>query len=426
MRIQRERLTGALGGIPRNIGEVVAFLTIIPTDLPMPALIRSFPLRRFVLTALAALLVPGCGTAPDLPSGPPLTPLGRDIDDAPPAIAGLSTVPRAVPAQTYDGSGQLVHPDVFVAGRSWNERRYWFLATPYPNGDPAVENPSLYAGAHGLDWTVPQGVSNPLAIPWGVSYLSDPDIVHDPVTDDVFAYYREAAIAADRIWVRKSRDGIRWEAPVQVIDGERNGVISPAVVREEDGSWRMWSVAAGGGGCRSHAPDVEVVQRRSRDGLEWGRASPAPITISGWAPWHLDVQYLRSRHEYLALVAAYPDGATCASTSLFLAESEDGTSWNVAPRPLLAAGEIDSMRDLVYRSSFRYFAATNEMTVWYSGATLENGEYKYSLAVARYPFDELMRRVRSALPPADRVPVRTAPRSVADRAAIQRFIDHFP
>src|SRR5207302_5477413 len=46
--------------------------------------------------------------------------------------------------ETFDGSGQAVHPDAAVTPLSWGASETELFATPYPNSDASKENPSLY------------------------------------------------------------------------------------------------------------------------------------------------------------------------------------------------------------------------------------------------------------------------------------------
>ena len=95
-----------------------------------------------------------------------------------------------LPLDTYDGSGQAVHPDFVRLPSAWGGDPFRLVATPYPEGNAAYENPSLFTGSTGTSWAVPQGVVNPLEKPDGAGYLSDPDILYDPDANELRLYYR--------------------------------------------------------------------------------------------------------------------------------------------------------------------------------------------------------------------------------------------
>jgi len=44
--------------------------------------------------------------------------------------------------ETFDGSGQAVHPDAALTPLSWGASETELFVTPYPYGDAAKENPS--------------------------------------------------------------------------------------------------------------------------------------------------------------------------------------------------------------------------------------------------------------------------------------------
>jgi len=91
---------------------------------------------------------------------------------------------------TYEGSGQAVHPDFVRLPASWSGDPFRLVATPYPGGNATYENPSLYTGSTGIDWAVPEGVTNPLEQPEIGGYLSDPDMLYDPGANELRIYYR--------------------------------------------------------------------------------------------------------------------------------------------------------------------------------------------------------------------------------------------
>src|SRR5690349_7627397 len=81
---------------------------------------------------------------------------------------------------TFDGSGQVVHPDVVFLPHSWDngQARLAMAITPYPYGDAGRENPSLFVSEAGDTWAVPATATNPIVQPTA-GYLSDPALVFD-------------------------------------------------------------------------------------------------------------------------------------------------------------------------------------------------------------------------------------------------------
>lgn len=380
------------------------------------------------ITCVLAILLMACHSSPDEPEAPLVPELVQFDDDSLPGAADLVVNPVALTVRTYDGSDEMVHPDALVFPTAWHGSRFWYVATPYPRGNAGFENPSGYSGSSSDDWNALPGVANPLALPVSAAYLSDPDVSFDPVLGELRVYYRQTTADSDELFLLTSRTGSDWSVPQLVAHDVKFGLISPAVVRMPDGAWRMWTVNANNGGCKARATGIALTQRRSRDGRKWGGAEPVVLVVPHHVPWHWDVQYIRARKEYWALVAAYPDGTNCSRSAVFFAHSADGTTWTTSPTPLLEPGAFAPMRDLVYRSTFRYFAASDVVTVWFSGAREEKGAFHYSLATARYPRAELMRRVEAANPdgPARNVsPIDDRHRAETDPAR-SAFINAFP
>src|SRR5438093_1338690 len=104
--------------------------------------LAAAPLRpRFARGAIASVVLMVAACAHDAP-----TDTAFDADDEPLhtwLAPALSDVPLELVVPTYDGSGQSVHPDIVAFPDSWSGAYYWMAMTPYPNGDPTYENPSL-------------------------------------------------------------------------------------------------------------------------------------------------------------------------------------------------------------------------------------------------------------------------------------------
>jgi hypothetical protein len=381
---------------------------------------------------LLALLVGGititaCAGGADQVASSLTPPQGTsEIDEA--DLPGAALVaPAWLVTPTYDGSGQMVHPDAVVFPQRWQGRRYWVSGTPYPLGNPKYENPSIYQGYTSQQMNVPANAKNPLALPGPLGgYLSDPDMLYDPDANELRMYYRQTVESADLLFMITSQNGQQWSAPRRVLTGDRYGLISPAIVRESATSWRMWSVSAVAQGCYSLSAEMSLNQRRSTDGLTWSAPEPVNLTVPRRVPWHLDVQYIPAKQEYWALIAAYPEGTTCSQTAIYFARSADGTTWTVAPNPLLGPYEFGPLNDLVYRSTFHYHEASDAVSVWFSGARLGDGGFHFATASARYPYADLIRKVNGSASPTIIERERAEQLSVELLSARTAFANEFP
>jgi hypothetical protein len=297
---------------------------------------------------------------------------------AEPSDALAFDLPAPLAFATYDGSGQVVHPDFAATPATIFGTGYHLAITPYPFGNAIRENPSLFSGRRPDTWDLDPGAPNPVVLPQA-GYLSDPDIVYQPDARELWLYYRQVT---DRnvVHLIRSTTGIAWSAPVDVVSGPNHDVVSPSVVRRGPGDWWMWSVKSGPLGCGAPSTTVEV--RRSMDGIAWSDPETTDLTAGALWPWHLDVQWIPSRNEFWAVFNA-KTATGCTTPALYLATSTDGTTWQTVERPVLMKGRIPAFQDIVYRSTFAYDPNTDAVTFWYSGAKYESGNYVWSAAVER-------------------------------------------
>jgi hypothetical protein len=281
-------------------------------------------------------------------------------------------VPLAL--STFDGSGEVVHPDHAITP-AWSFG-HELAITPYPNGNANFEIPSLFSSPTGQQWLLAPGVPNPVIPRPAVGYLSDPDLVSLPETGEVYLYYRQVT-DHNLIYLVRSSDGMRWTAPELVIAAPNHEVISPAVVRRAPGDWWMWSVNGGAAGCGAAAARLEL--RRSADGRTWTRPISLSLTHDPLTPWHVDVQWIPAFEQFWALYNVKEPGG-CTTPAVFLATSRNGIDWTPAPRPVLVKGVTPAFQDIVYRSTFEYRPATDEVIIWSSGARYDDGRWKWSAA----------------------------------------------
>jgi hypothetical protein len=278
--------------------------------------------------------------------------------------------------ETYDGSGQAVHPDAAATPLDWGGGAgEQLFVTPYPNGDPNKENPSLFTRAAPDSWLIPSGVINPIARPIA-GYLSDPDQVYNPETNELWLYYR-AVDNGNEIFLLRGDRPARWSAPTLVASAPNHSIVSPTVVRRGAGDWLMWSVNSGPAGCTSASTTVEL--RRSTDGVNWTAPELTDLTEPELSPWHIDVEWIPARQEFWALYNVKIPGS-CTTAALHFARSADGLHWTPAVAPVLQRGAIPAFTDIVYRASLEYDDATSSITLWYSGARFVDGSYIWKVA----------------------------------------------
>ena len=301
--------------------------------------------------------------------------------------------------QTYDGSGQVVHPDYAAAPAGVFGLPLHLAITPYPFGDAKFENPSFFESRRRDVWTRPSGGPDPVVLP-AAGYLSDPDLVFVADLGELWLYYRQ--VTSDNIvQLVRTSDGRTWSAPVEVLRAPNHEIVSPSVVRRAIGDWWMFAVNSGPTGCGAASTVVEV--RRSTDGIHWGDAAPVQLSQPDYWPWHLDVQWIPRLNRFWALYNAKTAGG-CTTPVVYLAESTDGLDWQVVTQPVLVKGAIPELQDVVYRSTFEYDPVTDAVTFWFSGARYEAGRYRWGAAVERRHRVALTERLADTIDPRELPP----------------------
>jgi len=175
---------------------------------------------------------------------------------------------------TYDGSGQVVHPSIQYFPDGWNGYKYWMVETPYLGGDGTYETPEILVSNDGESWAVPPGLTNPIVARDTAAPNNDPCLFYNEATDELWVYYRKTDNATyDRIYLKKSSDGIDWGGTglgTLLLDMGYTEALSPFVVKVGD-TYHMWYVD------ETASPNA-IKHRTSSDGESWGLRKPATFT----------------------------------------------------------------------------------------------------------------------------------------------------
>lgn len=277
----------------------------------------------------------------------------------------------ALPADGYSLSSEAVHPDISCPTDAWNGTRCWLLYTPYKNSNPSFENPAFLAAGSDTEWTTPAQVVNPvIGYPGIGQYNSDPDHAYDPATGRLVQMYRLVADTMNRIMIMSTANARQWTTPVMAFRERNHDAVSPALLIDKNRNAKVWYVRTGADGCQSTFSNVVLRTAHPADGVgfehaDWSAPAPTLLAIPGAVIWHLDV--IEVPQGYLALIAAFPKGASCSASDLWLAASSDGIRWRTFAVPLLwrGMGMVEG-RSLTtwYRGTMRYDAGNDTLHVW--------------------------------------------------------------
>lgn len=144
--------------------------------------------------------------------------------------------------RNYLGNIENIHPKVLFFEDGWHGFKFWMAYTPYPLGSISAENPCIAVSNDGWNWTVPDGLENPLAFAPDGGYNSDTHLVYNAATDELECWYRAFHIESvtDYIVRRVSSDGVAWGAHEVVLPAAESGQmrLSPCVWID-DGRYHM-------------------------------------------------------------------------------------------------------------------------------------------------------------------------------------------
>lgn len=279
------------------------------------------------------------------PSGFPIWPLVSD------ASASFMADPLSI--STYDGSGYTVHPDVIDFGAGgWNGHRYWMAITPFPNEDPAYENPSIYYSDDKTTWAVPDGLTNPIEpTPSGGSgYNSDPGLLYDSASSKMYCFWRTYIGAeSETVYCKESTDGVTWSNKQLILSGETfNTVISPSIVYDGN-QYVMYTVD------RSVASPYQVLYRTAST-ITGPWSAAAAITLDNQPVCrHIDVIYDLSDGRYYAVI-------TGVGNAPYFAVSTDGVSFSASA---FMTGVAPAWTGTLYRASIS--RSDTGFDMWYTG-----------------------------------------------------------
>ena len=273
---------------------------------------------------------------------------------------------------THDGGGQTCHPSVLYFPNGWGGWKYWMAHTPYPNFKEAHEDPNIAVSDDGVNWQVPNGVTNPLDDGLGRPNYHNSDTHLVMWGNTMVLTWR----TVDRpnggqniIYARTSKNGVTWTPKVEVLKvplgTSESTFVSQSLVKMPTG-WRLYGIRSNYGPNRLgyYETSVETLPKTS----DWGAAQDCDLgTIpTGRDPWHSEVQRLAA-NDWVSVISDGRRGSTGVDGDIYLARSTDGVKWDVSPMPLTPRnnGVINSL----YKTGFVVSGTgTNRVfDLWVSG-----------------------------------------------------------
>lgn len=240
-----------------------------------------------------------------------------------------------IPTSTV-GDNEGLHPSIVKAPHGWpddprtaNTKAYWIVMTPFNAGDGAtIENPEIFHSDDGITWTVPTGLTNPIApSPTGAPNNSDPHlIIHDST---MICYWRDNVGGTINLRYKTSKDGVNWSS-MGTVTTESTYVTAP-VIRNVRGVWHLWYLDTQGTG--GHTDDKLAHETASSPFGPFSGAEDCTLNgiSNAWVThyyWHGDIRYVNGT---FACLASFNEASW--STGWLFGTSPDGLTWEFDVRP---------------------------------------------------------------------------------------------
>lgn len=293
-----------------------------------------------------------------LSSGHRTFPLGFEDDWSGIVRTHLIDQPTKLTTPTPDATGQALHPSVRYIPGGWAGYEYWMAYTPLAGFDENLEIPCLVRSADGITWAAPTGLTNPVLPGKTSSFHADPEIVYDPVADELRLYWTpvDKEPETDQVYfcMCKTSDGVNWEDPTGTALGatfdlvvaacklldpvsfpdNANSIEFPSIHRASATEWHMWYGAVVSG-------NYALFHRASADGVTWGDPDSCTWTITGHIPstaerpYHASVMWSPSLEKYICTSVNYYSTTPGAGPHMALSTSTDGITFTQLPWGLL-------------------------------------------------------------------------------------------
>jgi len=275
---------------------------------------------------------------------------------------------------TYEGSGQIVHPQVIFFAEKFMGFHYIMVMTPYPFSNNAYENPSILGSQDGVIWEVPEGLINPVVgVPTDVmhgGYYSDPFILQNG--NRLELWFRHTLAINDegqRVQPRNSHNRIYrtvtwdltdWTKLETILDcpNSINHFMSVAVMHN-DSTYRLWYTNF----------NSQLFLINSTDLINWSERTQVKADLNGLGIWHHEIAFTGERYEALFTSANWENQP---EFRLFFAVSDDGIDFGTGSEIDIEKISPELTGMTVHKCTFvnhdgvyqMYIAVFNHANVW--------------------------------------------------------------
>ena len=245
----------------------------------------------------------------------------------------------------------VTHPDVTYIPQGFMGFRYWMVCTPYP--DLPRELPNVFCSNDGVNWVIPPGGSNPVALRAEAitalgagAWIADGDMIFKD--NQLILFYCRFNGALDWQWIRRtSKDGAIWSDAEVALSGTTPTSHSPAFVVDSDGITAFYVKGLSGG-----TPTIHY-RTSTNNGASGSWSAEQNCTFPKADDdrpdfWHMDV--IKVGNTYHALVL----GKNTGESYLWYYTSTDRINWTLeCHEPAIPYSGLPLLDGLqTYRSTF--------------------------------------------------------------------------
>jgi hypothetical protein len=269
---------------------------------------------------------------------------------------------------TYDGSNQIVHPDVI-----FKNNKLILAITPYPNYNDSLENPCLYTSNNGLVFHEYLAKINPLVNTPKMDHNSDPDIMYDKKGNLVLFYLETMRPFTNKVisltQIGKSKKFRKRIVLFHDLTKKKDLILSPALANLNDQHFMFFV------NCSLKKNRIQYVASKNLTKFDSKRTKKVKISFPvNYKPWHLDV--ITGNDKYYLLVNGFYGEQNADLYSLFIAESNDLIHWTKNHEILTETNVPDKDLGYIYRATG--LVTKDTIALWYSYAT-KQGTWKLAV-----------------------------------------------
>lgn len=237
------------------------------------------------------------------------------------------------------------HPSVKFFPDGFSGFKYWMAYTPYP--DKNYENPTIVCSNNGYDWQTPSGLINPIDNKPSNGYNSDTELVWNG--NILYCYWRTYYYEKDEnvLYRMESNDGIVWENKTACTLDVYHDPLSPSIVVDINGNYKMWIGAYDGQPMRFY---------ESNNGVDFEYKEDCESNYDDFGShWHPSVWVEGNKYRCLSSFTTkflQPDrpSSTIRKTILLYGTSSDGINWIFDNLPFVSPHVEGEKNIRIYRS----------------------------------------------------------------------------